>query len=457
MLNAEGDLIAAAATAPGAAAIAVARLSGNGAVALVDRFFCGARPLSGEPSRRMVLGRILREKDGVVVDEVLAVRFEEGASYTGEESVEVHCHGGTVAVRRCLDLFLAAGARLAAPGEFTKRAFLSGRLDLAQAEAVGLLIRSRSDAGLLAAERTLLGEFSRRLRTLMDVLTRLRAGLEIHLDYPEEIEDEGTEELARDVAEIRRNVADLLGRCRTGLALANGVRVAIVGKPNVGKSSLFNALIGAERAIVSDRPGTTRDTVDAATVHAGLAISFVDTAGIRKTPDQVEEMGVTRSLRAISEADLCVVVIDASSERDERDEALIDVLNGPALLAFSKCDRPSAATALALEDDGRFIRAIRTSALTGSGVEDLKDAICNVAAGDAAVTEGYAASERVVRALEEALSIVDEASAALSRGVGIDVAGSLLSEAATLLGEQLGVDATEELLDEIFSTFCVGK
>ncbi|MDR1943722.1 MAG: tRNA uridine-5-carboxymethylaminomethyl(34) synthesis GTPase MnmE [Synergistaceae bacterium] len=451
-----GDVIAAIATAWGESAIAVLRLSGAGSAGIADGFFRGRRPLASVPPRYMALG-LIEERPGRVVDQVLAVRFEAGKSYTGEESVEIHCHGGITAVQRCLELFLGAGARLAEPGEFTKRAFLSGRIDLAQAEAVLSVIRSKSDAALASSGRTLQGRLSAEIRALMDALTAFRASLEVRLDYPEEVDGQETDEIAEGVAAIAGRTRDLAERCRVGVMLSAGLKVAIIGRPNVGKSALLNALVGEERAIVTDVPGTTRDTVSAFAVWRGLAMEFVDTAGIRQPGDEVEELGIARSLKAMEGADVCVVVVDSSQRLTGFDRSAAGGVAKPALLALNKSDLPGAADESEALSIGRFERAVHTSALTGEGVAELKDAIFALAVGDSSLEEGFTATERMTAALNEASQCMDCAGEALKRSAAVDAAGALLAEAADIIARLLGEDATEDLLDAIFSTFCVGK
>jgi tRNA modification GTPase len=455
-----GDIIAAVATAWGEAAIAVVRLSGGGSVALADAFFRGKRPLSREPARRMALGYIM--DGGGVVDQVLTVRFERGASYTGEDSVEIQCHGGVYAARRCLGLLMSRGARLALPGEFTKRAFLSGRVDLAQAEAVLGVVRARSDAELVSSGRSLQGELSSGLKGLSASITALRAEIEARIDFPEDVGDGEYASYARGVSAISEKTASLLDRCRVGLALANGMRVAIAGRPNVGKSSLLNAMLESDRAIVTDIPGTTRDTLDAALIHRGMSMTLVDTAGMRDAAgeghDMIESMGVARSRAAIEGADFCVLVVDASSPLEREDlEAARAASARPAILAMNKRDLGIALNQADTKKLGHFISAVETSATSGHGVNDLKDALFEAALGSASPYDGMMATERMVSALESAANCMEEAARALDECRGADIAGSLLSEAAELIASLLGEDASEELLDAIFGTFCIGK
>lgn len=456
----EGDIIAAPATAWGEAAIGIIRLSGDGSVELVDAHFEGRRKLSDEPPRRMALGRI---RDA---DTVLAVRFERGASYTGEESVEVHCHGGNAAVSRCMEIFTASGARVALPGEFTKRAFLSGRIDLAQAEAVLGVIRARSDAALLASGRSLQGELSARLRELFDDLTTLRAEIEVRLDYPEEIEDDFSDTLER-MDELLRRTLELRDRCRVGSVLENGLSIAIVGRPNVGKSSLLNALLGEERAIVTDIPGTTRDTVDATFVYKGVPMKIVDTAGIRgerETADVIENMGVERARRAAADADICVVVLDMSSGITDDDLEIFKAVGCYVgaepqknfFLVFNKLDIKKGERPL-IPDRSLFTDVLEVSALHGDGVDELKGALWHSAVGDVPLSEGYAATERIIDALSNAADRLAEAIRVARIGRDADAVGSILAEASEYLAAPLGADAGEELLDTIFSNFCVGK
>jgi tRNA modification GTPase len=404
----------------------------------------------------MTLGWVV--SDGKAADEVLAVRFKERSSYTGEESVEIHCHGGILAARRVLEILLAAGARMALPGEFTKRAFLSGRIDLAQAEAVSGVIRAASDAALLSACRSLGGGLSERARVLMDALTSLRARIEAKLDYPDEVDEHDETEVMNEMSRIRDAAADLLRRCRVGLVLNSGIDAAILGRPNVGKSSLLNSLTGEKRAIVTDVPGTTRDTVDAFIEHGGLRIRFVDTAGIRAAGDAVEREGVERAMAAMRGADIRIMVLDSSAGISDDDRLIASSLcGGNSMLAVNKSDLPSR---LSIEDAaglGAFSAVIRTSALTGEGLDKLKDSILELSVGDLAPAEGYAATSRMVEALRGAVSCVDAAASALRDSAGIDAACALLADAAALVAALLGVDATEDLIDRIFSDFCVGK
>lgn len=406
----------------------------------------------------MELGRIRG------ADTVLAVRFERGASYTGEESVELHCHGGTAAVSRVLDLVIASGARMACPGEFTRRAFINGRIDLAQAEAVLGVIRAAGDDALAASRRAMQGELSAELRRLMDIATQLRAEIEASLDYPDEADASPDIATAADsLAEAVRLVAS---RCRAGRALREGAQIVLAGAPNAGKSSLLNALAGRDRSIVTDIPGTTRDCVEADIVYRGLPMRLIDTAGIRPdsdATDEVERIGIARARAAVRDADAIVLVADLTAAPD-RDElaSLLDSARGKRLyVALNKCDRTDASDGTALisliETQHDLAGAIRTSAITGEGIDELAYAIWRDTVGGGELSESFAVTSRALAELTSAAECAEEAARAYRTTGDQSLASSLLGEAAEHLAAPLGADAAEELLDEIFSKFCLGK
>jgi len=294
-------------------------------------------------------------------------------------------------------------------------------------------------------------------------LTALRAEIEARIDFPEDVDGDEYAGYARAISDVLRETSSLLERCRIGLVLRNGARVAIVGRPNVGKSSLMNAMLGRDRAIVTDIPGTTRDTLDEVLVHGGLSITLVDTAGMRDLDaasgaDMIESIGVERSRRAIIGADFCVLVVDASTPLTDEDESSARAaLEKPTILAANKSDMPRAVSGVELDALGHFLASVKISALTGEGIEGLKDSITEAALGSASPSDAMMATERMVGALEDAAKRMEEAKAAALNSRGADVAGSLLAEAAEFIASPLGNDASEELLDAIFSTFCVGK
>lgn len=452
------DIITAIATAWGEGGIAVVRLSGEGSVELADKIFKGKKKLADMPARFLTLGR-LRSAEGDFFDEVLAVRFEKGASYTAEESVEFHCHGGLLPAQKCIEQLCAAGARLAQPGEFTRRAFVNGRIDLSQAEAVLGIIRSESDEALYASSRTLQGAFAEKLKGLFDRMTELAAFLEVDLDFPEE--DEGY--IARDKFEKRldgliEEGEAILDDCRSGLILREGIRTAIIGRPNVGKSSLLNALLKEERAIVTPVPGTTRDRIEETFIHKGIPIRIIDTAGIRDTEDEVECIGVSQSIRSMAEADLRVWVIDAGDElTDEETELGRRAASMKHIIVLNKSDMPQKTSAEQLKRIFPSSRIVSVSALKSDGIEDLKDIMVNEITGGKKVSGGFGVTSRQIECLSAALSSLRETKKVIAEGLGDDLAITCLSDARSSIAKLLGIDVTENLLDTVFSKFCVGK
>ena len=451
------DLIAALSTPWGEGGIAVLRLSGAGSVALVDRVFRGRVPLRDTPPWRMRHGHVTTP-EGEVLDEVLAVRFAPPKSYTGEESAELHCHGGALPSQACLDLLLSLGARLARPGEFTRRAFVHGRLSLPQAEAVLSVIRARSREALEAAGRSLQGRTGEAFRDLMDRATNLAAHLEAALDYPEEeIPPLDPEALDTGLASLEGEIRALRSRCLGGMLLREGIRVGLVGRPNVGKSSLLNALLREARAIVTPLPGTTRDLVEAVTVHRGIPLRLVDTAGIRSSSDPLEMLGIQRARQVLEEADLRVWVVDAAEPLTEEDRSLAASLRGDrAVLAVrNKTDLPAAVT----EEDLRRLlgdgEICSVSAREERGLETLKDRMVGILARGGILEGALSVTRRQMEALDRATEALGEAKRALPGG--LDAAAACLGEVRSSLGALTGQDPGEELLDRVFGEFCIGK
>lgn len=452
------DIIVALATAWGEGGISVIRISGEGSTDLAGQLFQGKSSLAEYPPRYMALGRLL-DKDDLSFDEVLAVRFEKGASYSGEESVELHCHGGVLPAQRCIEELCALGAVIAQPGEFTKRAFINGRIDLSQAEAVLGLIRSKSDEALRASARTLQGGFTAEIKALLAELTTLAARLEVDLDFPEE--GQGlihADESAKSLSLLIEKAEDILCRSRSGMLLREGIKVAIIGRPNVGKSSLLNALLREARAIVTPVPGTTRDRIEEVFVHKGVPIRIIDTAGIRQTVDEVESIGVARSIESMLEADLRVWVIDAAAPLMQDELELAEsILCKSHIIALNKDDLPKATTEEDLMKKYPDSRIVSISALKAEGTDALKDLIISEMGGGANFPDSYGVTTRQIECLKNALTAQKEAlSLTLSRG-GDDLILSCVSEARWHLSALLGLDSSEELLDTIFGNFCVGK
>lgn len=453
------DTIAAIATPLGEGALAVIRISGQDALGVADRCFrpAGRHAVmpSQAPSHTLHYGHVVR--DGCVVDEVLLAVLRAPRTYTREHTVEISCHGGFWSARKVLETVLAAGARLAEPGEFTKRAFLNGRLDLAQAEAVADIIRARTDLALAAAEAQLAGRLSQRVNRLRDALMHLLAHVEAHLDFPEEdIAPATQEELLAGLHEAIRNLDELLSTADEGQILRHGVRAAIVGRPNVGKSSLLNQLLGRDRAIVAPTPGTTRDTIEETANLRGVPVVFVDTAGLRDTAEAVEQEGIRRSQAALRSAELVLVVLDRSAPRTPEDDRLLaEVAGRRHVVVLNKSDLPSR---LVLPTDSAA-PVVAVSCLTGAGLDELKAAILRI------VWRGALRAERVEvminsrhqDALRRARDAARQAAEALVAGLPLDLVALDLRQAAQAVGEVVGKTAVEDLLDVVFREFCIGK
>ncbi len=440
----DDDTIAAVSTPFGEGAIAVVRLSGPAALEIADAVFCGKRRPIDVPGGRVLAGRLLR--DGSVVDEVLLTVFRGPRSHTGEDVVEIGCHGGVVVTRGVLDAVLQAGARLAEPGEFTRRAFLRGKMDLTQAEAVMDLIRARSELSARAAARQLEGRLGALVGGLREEGLTALAHLEAFIDFPEEgIDPESGAVLAARLHRLRAGVDRLLATADEGRMLREGVRLVISGEPNVGKSSLLNALLGRERAIVSPQPGTTRDTVEENLVLGGVPFHLVDTAGLRATGDPVEAEGMRRARREVAEADVILQVHDGAHPPVPVPPA------GPrVVLVLNKRDLLRGPVPEGM---------VPVCCLTGEGLNGLvREVLARVALGGAAVRdEVVAINARHQDALRRCAAACGEALAVLERGEGPEFASIELRCALDALGEITGAVDTEELLGRIFSTFCIGK
>ena len=466
------DTIAAIAAGGGApSAIGVVRISGPDCFAACGRVFRSARPFGELEARRMVLGEFL-DREGRVLDRGLAVRFPGPRSYTGEDSAEFHCHGSPVVLREVLAALFAAGARQAGPGEFTKRAFLNGRLDLTQAEAVIDLIDAETAAAARNAAAQLDGGLRRALEPIQEALLDITSRFYAVVDYPDEdIQDAGPEEIAAALRQAEGALTALLSTCKRGKVLKRGVRTAIVGLPNAGKSSLLNALAGYERAIVTDIPGTTRDTVEESVLCGGVLLRLIDTAGLRETEDQVEKLGVERSRRAMEEAELILLVRDGAVEVCPENkghwEAEALLLNQvartgkPWLCVESKCDLtgPHAfSIGLIQKDANNPAACLCVSSVTGYGLDKLENAVAALfPAGDPGEAGSLLTDQRQEEAADRARAAVRRALEALENGLTPDAVLTDAEEALDAIGELTGRTAKEEIVERIFSRFCVGK
>jgi tRNA modification GTPase len=453
-----GDTIAAIATPPGEAGIGILRLSGPEAQTIARRLFRPRRSHDPWQSHRLYLGDIL-DSQGHVLDEVLLTLMRAPHTYTREDLVEIHCHSGSAVLKAILGEVLAQGARLARPGEFTLRAFLSGRLDLSQAEAVLEVIKARTEASLRVAQGHLAGGLGRRLSELRIALLSVLAPLEAALDFPEEAAELSSAAIKEQLAAPHHDLEQLLATYRHGRLLREGVRVVLAGRPNVGKSSLLNRLLDADRAIVTDIPGTTRDVIEATVNLGGVAVCLSDTAGLREARDLVEELGVARSREHMSQADLILYLVDASQPLAPEDaQVLKELADRPALIVMNKIDLPPK---LQVENLRSYSPhpVVAISALTGQGLQDLEAAILDLVLAGGVTTEG----EMVTQGRHAELRA--RAGPALGRGRGLldraeppwELVALEVKEALLALGEITGEEVGDAVLDHIFSQFCIGK
>jgi tRNA modification GTPase len=453
------DTIAAIATPLGEGGIGIVKISGPEASAILGRLFVPVVRAARLEPRRLLFGHIRDPHSGEMVDEVLAVAMPAPHSYTRQDVVEIQAHGGIVPLRRILRLALTAGARPAEAGEMTLRAFVNGRLDLAQAEAVLDVVQARTEAALRVAAEQLGGALSARVRAVRARLVDVLAYLEASIDF---VEDEiPPQEVAVPLHEVATDLVAILATAERGLIYRQGIRAAIVGKPNVGKSSLLNALLRGERAIVTPIPGTTRDTLEETVNVQGVPLVLVDTAGIRaEIGDEVERLGVERSRAALARADLALWVVDSSQPLTHADRDIAALVGDkPALVVANKCDlltrRGEGGEASWLPGAPR----LSVSALTGQGIEALEEAIVEMVLGGqvSAADTPLVSNPRHQASLGRALEHVQAAEEAQRSGVSPDLAAIDVREAVDALGEITGETASEDLLEAIFSKFCIGK
>jgi tRNA modification GTPase len=453
------DTIAAVATPPGTGGLGVVRVSGPGALAAADAVFRGATSLARAPSHTLHHGRLFDGDDPV--DDAVAAVFRAPRSYTGEDVVELSCHGGTFLQRRVLDLCLRAGARLAGPGEFTRRAYLNGKMDLAQAEAVSELIAAHSDSYRRLALEQLEGRLSAYLDALHGGVLDLLARLEANLDFAEEeVPDLPRPGLVSRLDGLLDRARRLLDTAPRGRLLRDGLRAVLVGKPNAGKSSLFNALLDADRAIVTDVPGTTRDLLEERVLIDGVPVALADTAGLRPSGDPVEAEGMARARRALDRADVAVLVLDLTRPVTDDDRAALALASARPLVAvLNKCDASAPAAADAFRPLLNGTTTLRTSAVTGEGLDDLRRALLRGAAAPEAEPSPV---PTLINARHEAL--LRDAAESLARARDAAAAGEPeeclcvdLRRTLSRVNEVVGRDAPDEVLDAVFSTFCIGK
>ena len=455
------DTIAAIATAPGEGGIGIIRISGPKSLEVAEEIFfsMSGKKISEYPARTLIFGNI---KDGdKKIDEVLVAYMKGPNSYTAEDVIEINCHGGFISVKRILELVLSKDVRLAEAGEFTKRAFLNGRIDLSQAEAVIDVINAKTDKAHEVAENQLDGSLSNRIREFREKVTELLAQVEVAIDYPEEdIEFIAYTTLEEKTRELNKDIKKLYETSESGKIFREGLKTVIVGKPNVGKSSLLNSILGENRAIVTDIPGTTRDVIEEFVNIKGIPLKIVDTAGIRETDDVVEKIGVEKSMASFDTADLIIMVVDSSSELSEEDREILEKVQGKeTILLLNKTDLSQVIDEEEVKKYVNEENIIKISALHNEGIEDVHDRIeAMVYKGDIkSFSNVIITNSRHKDALYRAMKSAEDAMRAIEDRMPLDFVEVDLKNIWDYLGYINGDTVSEDLLDNIFHNFCIGK
>ena len=462
-MQTEFDTIAAISTAPGEGAIGIVRISGDLAISIASSIYqCGTKQLEEQKTHTIHYGHIVDPKSGEIYDEVMISVLRAPKTFTREDIVEINCHGGIVAINRVLQLVLRMGARLAEPGEFTKRAFLNGRIDLSQAEAVMDLIRAKTDKSMQLAMRQLDGQLSHLIQNLRQEILNTLAQVEVNIDYPEydDVEEMTLQLLREKTQQVLQGIRALLNTASQGKILRDGLKTAIVGRPNVGKSSLLNVLLREEKAIVTDIAGTTRDTIEEYVNVRGVPLQLIDTAGIRETDDVVEKIGVERSRKALKEADFVLLLLNQSEILQEEDIRLLETTKGmKRIILFNKTDLPSK---LSKEDIAPYANEeeiVTTSMLNKEGIDQLEEKIAGyffqgqMNERDAT----YLSNTRHIALLEKAEQALVEVQNGIEMEMPVDLIQIDFTRAWDLLGEITGDSVQDELLTQLFSQFCLGK
>lgn len=446
------DTICAISTAMGVGGISIIRVSGDEAIEIVSKIFKGKDLLRVE-SHTINYGHIVFENE--VIDEVLVSVMRAPKTYTVEDVVEIDLHGGIATTNRVLEILLLCGARLAEPGEFTKRAFLNGRIDLIEAEAVGELIVAENENARTLSVNHLMGELSLIVRNLKERIISLEAAIEVNIDYPEyeDIEDMTNEKVLNELESIATDVKEMIRNSQTGKIVQNGLNVALIGKPNVGKSSILNRLLEEDKAIVTDVAGTTRDIVEGKMIMNGFTINFIDTAGIRKTDDLVEKIGVDKSLEQIERADLIIMVLNNAEKIEKEEKDLLKKIgNRPHIVFINKNDLPNGLTE-------KFTEAVYGNTISKDGLDSLKEKMMEIFSLNAVAKKDftYMSNARQLAIVKKVDKSIDEAIESLKRNMPVDIVASDLADARKGLAEILGEVYDEELIDTLFARFCLGK
>lgn len=457
----EFDTIAAISTPPGEGAISIVRMSGEEAVSIAQKVFSG-KDLTQAKSHTINYGHIVDPKTHEEIDEVMVSLMLAPKTFTREDVVEINCHGGIVATNRILQLLLVNGARLAEPGEFTKRAFLHGRIDLTQAESVMDLIRAKTDRSMKIALNQLDGNLSHLIDSLRKDILDVLAQVEVNIDYPEydDVEEMTTKLLKEKAIEIKQRIEQLLKTASQGKIMREGLATALVGRPNVGKSSLLNHLLHEDKAIVTDVAGTTRDVIEEYVNVSGVPLKLIDTAGIRETDDKVEKIGVERSKKAIEQSDLVLLVLNAAESLTKEDLELIRLTNDKKrIIILNKTDLEEKLDRKELAKISENAPVYATSILKNEGVEALEEAISKLFFNGIEISQStvMVTNARHIALLKKAQNSLDSVLEGISSGMPVDLVQIDMTEAWNLLGEITGESYEDELLDQLFSQFCLGK
>lgn len=457
------DTISAISTAIGEAGIGIVRISGKDSIEIANKIFKGEKieKLKDGENRKLIYGYIIDPEKDEIIDEVLIVYMKGPYTYTREDMVEIYCHGGIIPVRRILELTLKYGARLADRGEFTKRAFLNGRLDLSQAEAVIDMINAKTDKSYDVSLNQLEGSLSKEIREIRDILLNMIAHIEVSIDFPDEdIEEVTYDQLEEDAKKVYEKIDNLLSTADRGRILRDGLNTVILGKPNVGKSSLLNAILRENRAIVTDVPGTTRDIIEEYVNIDGIPLKIVDTAGIRDTEDLVEKIGVDRAKEMVDKADLIIAVFDMSEDLSKEDEKIINIIRDKkSIILLNKTDLP-------VKFDEKQIRKmlpdkkiINTSIVKGIGLDELINSIKDMFySGEMDIkNEVVITNVRHKNQLLKAKNNIEDGLEAIKLNMPLDCIEVDIRNCWKNLGEISGDTVTEDILDKIFSEFCIGK
>ena len=445
----------------GEGAIAIVRLSGEEAINIADRLYKGKQPLESVDTHTIHYGHLIDPDTEQVAEEVMVSVMRGPRTFTKEDIVEINCHGGLVSVNRVLELVLRSGARLAEPGEFTKRAFLNGRIDLSQAEAVIDLIRAKTDRAMNVALNQMEGRLSTLIASLRQQLLETVAHVEVNIDYPEYDAEEMTKDLlSTQLKEVEKEIGGILVTARQGKILREGLSTVIVGRPNVGKSSLLNSLVHENKAIVTDVPGTTRDVIEEYVNVRGVPLRLVDTAGIRETEDLVERIGVERSRERLKQADLILLVLNYNDELTHEDEKLFEAVKGmDVIVIINKTDLDKKLDLDRVKELAEEHPMITTSLKHEQGVDELEQSISELFfAGEVESQDlTYVSNSRHIALLEQSRRTLEDALEAVEAGMPVDMVQIDITRTWEILGEIIGDTVSDSLIDQLFSQFCLGK